>query len=169
MNMKVHIFIHQYSMPRASVHETCWVLHLIEWKIKSIPCWMVTVLTFFTVSVIKHRPKINLGKIVTIYSEGKSGQELRQKLKQKPWKSIACWLIHWLMLCYLSCITQDHLPRDGATHSGLDPPKSIINQKTKQNKTISQGVTIEISSKLFPTQGSPTPGDSTLYQVDNRN
>ena len=76
---------------------------------------MVTVLTFFTVSVIKHRPKINLGKIVTIYSEGKSGQELRQKLKQKPWTGIGTNAEQWLWKMWLELLS---CPSEGKAQIG---------------------------------------------------
>ena len=46
----------------------------------------------------------------------------------------AYWLI--LLACLLAqlaflYIALTHLPRDGATHSGLSPPTSIINQENK--------------------------------------
>lgn len=38
---------------------------------------------------------------VTIYSWEKSGQELKKKLKQKPWRSNAFWLTLWLSLAHI--------------------------------------------------------------------
>ena len=104
------------------------LVHLVEWKMQSLSHWMVTILTSFTVVVIKHRPKINLEKIVTIYNWEKSdrissrnhgGALLTENYLHE----------HCLMLCYLSRISHDLLPRDGATPHGLNPPTSIINQK----------------------------------------
>lgn len=40
----------------------------------------------------------------------------------------AYWLVPPSLLDLLS-YTQDHLPSDGVTHSGLGPPTSVINQE----------------------------------------
>lgn len=48
----------------------------------------------------------------------------------RHWRDAACWFVCRLMLGYLCHIVQDHLPRDGTTHSGLAPPAPINNQET---------------------------------------
>lgn len=49
---------------------------------------------------------------------------------KKPWRwrLLAAWLTGWHMLGHLSSTAEDHLLRDGATHSGLGPPTSINHQ-----------------------------------------
>lgn len=57
-----------------------------------------------------------------------------------------------LLLSYLSSRAQDHLPRNGAYHSGLGPPPSVIN-KDNSPKTCSQ-VKQGISPLTLPSQVS---------------
>jgi len=52
----------------------------------------------------------------------------RQELKQRPWRITAYWLASHGLLSLLSCRTEDHQPRDGATHSGLGPLILIVKQ-----------------------------------------
>jgi hypothetical protein len=39
---------------------------------------------------------------------------------QRPWRDAAYWIASPGLLSLLSYRTQDHQPRDGTTHSGLD-------------------------------------------------
>ena len=55
----------------------------------------------------------------------------RQELKRRPWRNDAYWLASHDLLSLLSYTIQDHLSRNGPTHSGLGPPTSTINQKKK--------------------------------------
>jgi hypothetical protein len=41
---------------------------------------------------------------------------------QRPWRTADFWLAPHGLLNLLSYRTQDHQPRDGATHNGLGPP-----------------------------------------------
>ena len=44
---------------------------------------------------------------------------------QRPWKSVAYWLVPYGLLRLLSYRTQEHLPRGGPTSNGMDPPTTI--------------------------------------------
>ena len=71
---------------------------------------------------------------VTAYHEGKTEPTLkkgswRQELKQRPWRSIACWPALYGLLCPFSFTTQGHIPKSGPSHCELDHFTSIYNQK----------------------------------------
>ena len=53
----------------------------------------------------------------------------RQELMQKQWPITACWLPPHGLLSLITYRTQDHLPRDGTTHGGLDPPPLLLKKK----------------------------------------
>jgi hypothetical protein len=53
----------------------------------------------------------------------------RQKLMLRPLREAAFCLAPHGLLSLLSYITQNHLLRGGATHNGLGPPLSMINQE----------------------------------------
>jgi hypothetical protein len=46
---------------------------------------------------------------------------------QRPQRGAAYWLAFHGLLSQLSDRTQDHQPRDGTTHHGLDLPSLITN------------------------------------------
>lgn len=52
----------------------------------------------------------------------------RQELQQSPQRSAASWLALHLQ-SFLSCTTQEHLPRSGTAYSRLGSPTSIRNQE----------------------------------------
>lgn len=56
-----------------------------------------------------------------------------------------------------SYITQDNLPRNGITHSGLDPPKSVSIQDS-----VLQASHRPTQWRQFFKEGSLSPGDSRL-------
>jgi hypothetical protein len=58
-----------------------------------------------------------------------SGQNSRQEIKQRSLRTLFAGLFPHGLLSLLSYISQDHLPMGNATHNGLSPPVSIINQK----------------------------------------
>ena len=95
----------------------------------SVPCFPVC----FSVTVISTTTRNKLGGMglftlyfhVIIHHSKKSGNELKQKQTQGPWKRTA----YWPAFSYLSYISQDHLHKGGTAHSGLGPPTSIINQE----------------------------------------
>lgn len=94
----------------------------------------------FSVAVINITLKSNLGKkrVYFIFarshrsSQGKSGQGLEQKNgRMQPAGSLS-GLLGWFSNI------QTHLPRDGASRSGLDPSTSIINQDNLSDMTTVQ-------------------------------
>lgn len=91
-------------------------------------------LTFHVISIIKRSQDRNL----------ESGT------KAETIEKHCYWLEPRGLLSILSYKTQGHLPRDGTTHSGLDPPTSIINQKRKKNasQTCLQVSLMEACSQL---------------------
>ena len=46
----------------------------------------------------------------------------RQEWMLRPWKDVTYWIASPGLLSLLFYRTQDHQPRDGTTHNGLDPP-----------------------------------------------
>lgn len=70
------------------------------------------------------------------------------------------WLALWLML-KLSNTTQDNLPRDGATHSGLGHPTSVIH-----HNSVSQ-IRPQIKHDLGSSLRIHLPGDCRFCRVDN--
>ena len=71
---------------------------------------------------------------VTVYPRRKSGRELkartwRQELMQRSRRGAAYGLALHGLLSLLSYRTQDHQPRAGTTHNGLDPLPYIISKK----------------------------------------
>lgn len=61
------------------------------------------------------------------YHCAKPGQSSR--LEQEHVQNIDFWLAPHGLPSLLSYVTQDHLPKGGSTHSGLNPPTSIINEE----------------------------------------
>jgi hypothetical protein len=61
-----------------------------------------------------------------------------RNLPQKPWRNAAYWAAHWAVLSCLSYTVQDHLPRDGATHSDIyiiqNNPPQICSQASMTSK-----------------------------------
>jgi hypothetical protein len=62
---------------------------------------------------------------IAVHHQRKSGLELKQvrkqKLMQRPWRDVLCWLASPGLLSLLSYRTQDYQPRDGTTHKGPFP------------------------------------------------
>ena len=100
--------------------------------------------SLFSIAVINVMTKSNLGRkaeglgffwggeelggICPHYSQKSSKPRTwRQELVQRPWKGAAYWLTPRGLLSLLSYRTQDHQPRDGTTHNGLDLPPLITN------------------------------------------
>ena len=68
---------------------------------------------------------------VTIHHWGESGLELKAETgKQEPWRNPACWdsLSCSFMHSYHSYVTQDYVPREDTTYSGLCLSTPINNQ-----------------------------------------
>jgi len=65
----------------------------------------------------------------TVHHQQKSGQEFKQGRKlglmQRPWRGVAYLIAPQAFYSLLSSRTQDHQPKAGPTHSGLDPRLSI--------------------------------------------
>lgn len=68
-------------------------------------------------------------------NEESSGRNSNSNLKQKPWRKVTYWLDHWHMLLWLSCTTQDHLPRDRTAHSRLGRPIPVNTQSSTNTLT----------------------------------
>lgn len=69
------------------------------------------------------------------------GGTWRWKLKQRPQRNsdlIACSHGLFSLLCYKA---QDHLLRDGPTHSGLSPLTSTINHNNTPQVTLNEAFT----------------------------
>lgn len=66
---------------------------------------------------------------IAVHHQGKAGLELKQvrkqELMQRTWRDVSYWLASPDLLSLLSYRTQDHQPRDGSAHNGLDPPTLI--------------------------------------------
>lgn len=94
----------------------------------------------FSVAVINIIFKSNLGKKRVYFtitrshrpSQGKSGKGMEKNSGGMQPAGSLSGLLSWL-----SSI-QTHLPRDGASHSGLDPSTSIINQDNLSDMTTVQ-------------------------------
>lgn len=83
-----------------------------------------------------------------------SGSEInartwRHELEQTSRRSAAYRFAPLVLLSLLSCTTQDHLPRDGAAHSGMDTPTSTTNQENATQTCLQLDLT-EALSQLFP-------------------
>lgn len=66
-------------------------------------------------------------------------ERLEQELRQKPWAKAACWLVLLLSLrLSYPYLSRGHLTRYGATHSGLVPFTSVINQDSLTDYTTGQ-------------------------------
>lgn len=67
------------------------------------------------------------GLVVAVCHDGESRQALKAGVwRQRLGKSAALNLSLHVLFCTLSYRTEDHLPRGGITHCGLDPPTSIV-------------------------------------------
>lgn len=71
---------------------------------------------------------------LTLCHSGKSKQEWkvrsqRKELKQKPWRTVAFWLIFHGLLNLLFYDIQDYLPRGGITHSDMGFSTLTSNQE----------------------------------------
>ena len=74
----------------------------------------------------------------------------RQELMQRPWRDTAYWLSHHSLLSLLSYRIQGHLPRNGTTHIGQDPPPSITNYENSPQPYLMGGICpIEAPSSLM--------------------
>jgi hypothetical protein len=91
-----------------------------------------------SIAVIKHHDQKQPGQERVYFSLqfhttdhhwGKSGQELRQELIQRPWRNTAYRLAPHGLLSLLSYTIQDHQPRDGTPHSELSPLPLTTNQE----------------------------------------
>ena len=65
---------------------------------------------------------------------------------QRPWREAAYWLASHGLLSLLSYRTQDHQPKDGTTHHGLNPPPSVTNEENT--------LQLELMKGFFSTEGS---------------
>jgi hypothetical protein len=77
--------------------------------------------------------RVNFILGLVVQYPGKLRQELkagtwRPELKQRSRVNIAYWLVLHGLMYQLPYRTQDHLSRDGTTHSGLSLATSIVNQ-----------------------------------------
>lgn len=128
------------------------------------------VFSLFSLAVIKPWPK-QAGRrkdflssyTLQTMTEGSQGRTSRQNLKQRPWKSTACWLVLCCLLSQLLSTTPmaTCLPRDSPSHSGLGLPTSFTNQENAPPPCTGQsdGGNSSIDIPLFP-------GDSRLCQID---
>ena len=102
----------------------------------------ISVLVRVTIAMMKHHDQNNLERKGFIWltfphhcsSSKKVGTGIsnrvgiwRQELMQSPWRDAADWLAPHALLSLLSYRTQDHQPREGATHNELSPPPLITN------------------------------------------
>jgi hypothetical protein len=89
----------------------------------------------------KHRDQKQLGEqmvflMLHLHHTGCQGRSSRQELKQRPQKTAAYWPAVRVLSSSLSSIAQDHMPRDGTTHSGLGHLPSIIINKMSNRFTL---------------------------------
>jgi hypothetical protein len=94
--------------------------------------------------------------ILLFITKGSQGWNLsrpgtwRQELMQRPWRDTAYWLSHHSLLSLLSYRIQGHLPRNGTTHIGQDPPPSITNYENSPQPYLMGGICpIEAPSSLM--------------------
>lgn len=84
-------------------------------------------------------------------------QGRNQPRGSRPWRNTGLFPV----LSLPSRTTQNHLPRSGTAHSGLSPPKSIINHESVALTCLEAGLVEGILH-----HGRLLPGDSRLCQVD---
>ena len=102
-----------------------------------------------SVAVTEHHEQSHLRRIGLISAhsstsqsiiERSQGRNLRQepraRLKQRPGKSAAHWLVPGGLLNLLSYAALDHLPKSGTTHNWLSPLTSIINQRNAPTDSV---------------------------------
>lgn len=77
-----------------------------------------------------------------------SGQGFVHEQRQQTWREANDWLTGYGWHRFLSCTTQDHLPRGGITLSGLSPPVSINNQE-RAPETCTQADLMVASSQFW--------------------
>ena len=87
-----------------------------------------------TNAVMRHHDKKQVGveRVYLAYSptsqvptEDRTGT-WRQELKQKSWRDVPYWLAPHGLLSLLSYRTQDHQPKGGPTHSGINSPHQSL-------------------------------------------
>lgn len=79
------------------------------------------------------------------WKEDRTGNKDRN-WRQEPLAKAAYELAHWTMLGHLAYTSQAHLPKDGATHSGLYPPTSITTTNMDTGYSDLGGSSVEIFS-----------------------
>jgi hypothetical protein len=109
-----------------------------RWQRQALPSFICYYLCVFSFTEITDTmTNSNLGRKGFIFSysvrsimKGSQGKTPWRRLKQKPWRDAAYRLVPRGLLNMLSYTTQDHFPRGGAIHTGLDPLMSITNHQT---------------------------------------